>query len=152
MLCYDDKDMDSLIKNVYAPNVHIDYTALFGGKPTDVTSETWTRMLQDALSGFDGTQHTATDMLVELPQPTKGTTRPDTVKVVAYVNAHMKRSAARGTPMMHSGGRSFLELTRSPELEEQGETPWRITKMRIAPAWEDGNLDVLTAAKSLYRK
>ncbi|KXJ91369.1 hypothetical protein Micbo1qcDRAFT_233882 [Microdochium bolleyi] len=147
MLGYDDRDSKSLRDKVYASNVLMDYSALLGTEPTDYPVEDWLEYLFRATEGFDATQHTAQDMLIELPQPTNGATRPKTVAVAAYVNAHMVRRDARGGPMMHNGGRSYFELEHFQEIEDAGENPWRIRKMRVQPAWEDGNSAVLEGAK-----
>lgn len=42
-------------------------------------------------------------MLIELPQPKNGVTRPKTVQAVAYVNAYMVKREARGGPFMQNG-------------------------------------------------
>lgn len=42
-------------------------------------------------------------MLIELPQPKNGATRPKTVQAVAYVNAYMVKREACGGPFMQNG-------------------------------------------------
>ncbi|KAJ1327715.1 nuclear transport factor 2 family protein [Microdochium nivale] len=147
MLGYDDHDMNRLRDKVFASNILMDYSALLGTEPTEYSREDWLQYLKRVTEGFDSTQHTAQDMLIELPQPTNGATRPKTVAVVAYVNAHMVRRDARGGPMMHNGGRTYFELEHSEKIEDAGENPWRISKMRVAPAWEEGNSAVLDVAR-----
>ncbi|KAH7027586.1 uncharacterized protein B0I36DRAFT_327418 [Microdochium trichocladiopsis] len=148
MLGYDDRDFDSLREKVYAPRILMDYSAILGTEPAETSRDDWLKFLDGATVGFDSTQHTAQDMLIELPQPNRGSARPKTVQVVAYVNAHMVKRDARGGPMMHNGGRSYFELEHFQDIEDQGENPWRISQMRVRPAWEEGNTAVLDAAKS----
>ncbi|OTB17335.1 hypothetical protein K445DRAFT_315975 [Daldinia sp. EC12] len=137
------KSSEGLIKDVYAPDVVIDYTSMFGGKPMETTSEAWVKSLEPMMDGLDSTQHVVTNEVIELPQPINGVVRPDKAKVVAQVNGHMLRRAARGKPLMHNGGRYHLELVRLLELEKKGENPWRIKVQATVLGWEDGSSDVM---------
>ncbi|KAG4219961.1 hypothetical protein PC116_g31560 [Phytophthora cactorum] len=116
---------------------------MFGGKPMETTSEAWVKSLEPMMEGLDSTQHVVTNEVIELPQPANGVARPDKAKVVAQVNGHMLRRAARGKPFMHNGGRYHLELVRLPELEKKGENPWRIKVQATVLGWEDGSSDVM---------
>ncbi|KAI0843933.1 SnoaL-like domain-containing protein [Daldinia vernicosa] len=138
------RSTDGLIKDVYAPDVVVDYTSMFGGKPTEATNEAWAKSLEPMMDAFDSMQHVVTNEVIELPQPTKGVSRPDRASVVAQVNGHMFRRAARGKPIMHNGGRYNLELVRLPELEQKGENPWRISRHATVIGWEDGSSDVMS--------
>ncbi|OTA68547.1 hypothetical protein K449DRAFT_419213 [Hypoxylon sp. EC38] len=140
---------EGLIKDVYAPQVVIDYTSLFGGQPMETTGEEWAMSLKPRMSAFDSTQHVVQSLLIELPPPVKGAARPDKCKVTANVNAHLCRKAARGGHMMHNGGRYVLDLVRLPELEQKGENPWRISRHAAVLTWEDGNSDVMNSVSSI---
>ncbi|KAI0895507.1 hypothetical protein F4806DRAFT_84462 [Annulohypoxylon nitens] len=140
---------EGLIKDVYAPQLTIDYTSMFGGSPTETTNEKWADDLDPMMKSFDGKQHLVTSVLIELPQPVNGVARPDKCRVIANVNGHLFRRAARGGPMMHNGGRYVLDLVRLPELEKRGENPWRISRHEAVLSWEDGNSDVMTTVSGV---
>ncbi|KAI1798763.1 SnoaL-like domain-containing protein [Daldinia bambusicola] len=137
------KSTEGLIKDVYAPDVVIDYTSMFGGEPTETTGEAWVKSLEPMMNGLDSSQHVVTNEIIELPQPTNGAAKPDKASVIAQVNGHMLRRAARGKPFMHNGGRYQLELVRLPELEKKGYNPWRISRQVTVVGWEDGSSDVM---------
>ncbi|KAI1138192.1 hypothetical protein F5Y05DRAFT_53398 [Hypoxylon sp. FL0543] len=143
------KSYEGLVRDVYAPQVVIDYTSMFGGQPLETTNEEWARSLEPMMSAFDGTQHVVEGLLIELPQPVEGARRPDKCKVTANVNGHMCRKAARGGHMMHNGGRYVLDLVRLPELEQKGENPWRISRHATVLSWEDGSPDVMNSVSSI---
>ncbi|KAI2626069.1 hypothetical protein GGS26DRAFT_563155 [Hypomontagnella submonticulosa] len=143
------RSFDGLVKEVYAPQVVIDYTSMFGGKPMETTNEEWAKSLEPMMAGFDAMQHIVMGLLIKLPQPTNGVARPDKCTVIANVTGHLFRRAARGGPMMHNGGRYVLDLERFPELEKKGENPWRITVHKTDAIWEDGSSDVMTSVSSI---
>ncbi|KAI1384151.1 uncharacterized protein F4822DRAFT_62599 [Hypoxylon trugodes] len=140
---------EGLVNDVYASQVVIDYTSMFGGKPLETTSEEWATSLKPSMNRFDGQQHIVTGLLIKLPQPAKGVARPDKCSVVANVTGHLVRKAARGGPIMHNGGRYVLDLVRLPELEQKGVNPWRISKQVTVLSWEDGSSDVMAAVASI---
>ncbi|KAI8962581.1 hypothetical protein F5Y11DRAFT_347413 [Daldinia sp. FL1419] len=148
-LYLDLRSTEGLSKDVYAPDVVIDYTSMFGGNPTETTNEAWAKSLEPMMAAFDSTQHVVTNEVIELPQPTKGVARPNKASVIAQVNGHMFRRAARGKPFMHNGGRYNIELVRLPELEKRGENPWRISRQATVIGWEDGSSDVMSAFASI---
>lgn len=51
------RSFDGLVKEVYAPQVVIDYTSMFGGKPMETTNEEWAKSLEPMMAGFDAMQH-----------------------------------------------------------------------------------------------
>ncbi|KAI1251780.1 hypothetical protein MGN70_006349 [Eutypa lata] len=154
-LCIDTKSIDGLIKDVYAPEVEIDYTSLLGGEPSKTTGEGWSRSLEPLGKVFDSTQHVYTSFLIELPQPSPSTSsknspaRPDSCTVVAYGGAHMMRKGAEGGSLIHNGGIAYFEVVRLRDLEERGENPWRISKQRVVMLWEDGNKELVRPMANL---
>ncbi|KAI8965804.1 hypothetical protein F5Y11DRAFT_367249 [Daldinia sp. FL1419] len=127
----DQKSTEGLIKDVYAPQVVLDYTSIFGGHPFETNKEDWAKTISSAAATFDNCQHIVTGLIIELPQPSSGATRPEQCQ------------AAIGGPIMHDGARLALELIRIPELEQKGENPWRLGKQIVDVAWEQGNKDVI---------
>lgn len=67
MLGYDNRDLESLRDDVYAPRVLMDYSALLGTEPTETSRDEWIKNLSDAVAGFDSTQHTATYACTNAP-------------------------------------------------------------------------------------
>ncbi|KAI5865855.1 hypothetical protein GGS23DRAFT_594024 [Durotheca rogersii] len=140
---------EGYVRDVYAPEVVIDYTSLFGGAPLRTTARAWAEMLQPMLGAYDARHHVVSGVLIELPQPAPGVARPDRCAATANVSGHMVRRTARGGPIMHNGGRYALELVRLPELEARGLNPWRISSHATTLAWEDGSTDVMAAVSGI---
>ena len=57
MHSFDTKATSTLIDLVYAPEVHLDYDPLLGGKPEVVSSEEWAKKLEHIHDPYDSTQH-----------------------------------------------------------------------------------------------
>lgn len=57
LLGFDREDYTSLINDVYAPDVHLDYDPLLGGKPETLPSLEWTKRLATIHEPYDTTQH-----------------------------------------------------------------------------------------------
>ena len=51
------KSHDGLVNDVYAPEVVIDYTSMFGGKPIETTGKAWVEEIKPMMDGFDAMQH-----------------------------------------------------------------------------------------------
>ncbi|KAH6657722.1 hypothetical protein BKA67DRAFT_532915 [Truncatella angustata] len=144
VLYYDLKDVSLLEQEVYAPECIIDYTAMFGGEPWHTTSKDWAKEVVELTGTLDSAQHYLSGILVRLPQPgSNGNGRPETCTAIANGGAHMVRQEAEGGQLLHNGGRQDYEVVRLPELEEQGENPWRIRTQKITPLWTKGNPRVL---------
>ncbi|OTB14272.1 hypothetical protein K445DRAFT_134862 [Daldinia sp. EC12] len=139
----DRKSLDGLLKDVYAPRVALDYTSIFGGQPFETTKEEWSKTIIPAAASFDNCQHVLTSLIIELPQPSNGATKPDKCQVYANATGHMVLQAAKGGPMIHDGARLVLDLVRIPELEQKGKNPWRVNKYVADVCWEHGNKDVI---------
>lgn len=59
-LYFDLESFEGLIKDVYAPQVVIDYTSLFGGQPLETTNKEWAESMKPMMKPFDSTQHIVT--------------------------------------------------------------------------------------------
>lgn len=57
LLGFDREDYTSLIKDVYAPEVDLDYDPLLGGNPETLPSPEWTKRLAKIHEPYDTTQH-----------------------------------------------------------------------------------------------
>ncbi|ETS86661.1 hypothetical protein PFICI_00489 [Pestalotiopsis fici W106-1] len=135
MQSFDEVDTPKLVNAVYAPKVHLDYTAIMGGEPQHLESEVWAKSLEPIHSAYEATQHVVQDLLIELPQPTgKSKPRPNSCTAICVGDAKFYRRNGDGLPCVmerRTGGRYDLELVRVPELEEKGENPWRISKQTV---------------------
>ncbi|KAL2020725.1 hypothetical protein VTK56DRAFT_8025 [Thermocarpiscus australiensis] len=149
-LYYDTRNLDALEAEVYADEVFIDYTSIFGGEPYTLSRGECVKRVGAVLDGmFSSTQHVTSGIIANLPQPTANATRPDRVAVYAQVAANLVgKSSADGTlPLTQNGGMLEAEVRRDPELEKQGVNPWRITKYIVIKRWDRGNTTVLDYAK-----
>ncbi|KAI0169828.1 hypothetical protein GGR52DRAFT_551736 [Hypoxylon sp. FL1284] len=140
---------DELADEVYASQVVVDYTSMFGGKPMEMTNQGYVENLRPTMTGFDSIHHIVMGQVIQLPQPVPGVARPDKCTVIANVVGHMTRHGAKGGPMMHNGGRYVLDLVRLPELERKGQNPWRISRHATELLWQEGSSDVMTQVATL---
>ncbi|KAK3939701.1 hypothetical protein QBC46DRAFT_387360 [Diplogelasinospora grovesii] len=152
-ICYDTQDIPTLIKDVFADEVDVDYTSILGGSPFRVGGSEWSERLGKIISAYDSTQHITTGLVINLPQPSGGTKqqRPDIVTVDAQAMATMvKASAATDAAgsILQNGGLLNIELERNQTLEEKGVNPWRITKYVVIKKWTMGNQGVNNTALS----
>lgn len=58
MLAFDERAIETLINQVYTPEITLNYDPLLlGGKPEKVPSETWAKRLEHMHDHYDTTQH-----------------------------------------------------------------------------------------------
>ncbi|KAI0600674.1 hypothetical protein F4775DRAFT_598749 [Biscogniauxia sp. FL1348] len=138
-LAFDNRTPSVLVDSVYTATVHIDYSSIMDKPAEDISSTSWAQSVDSMLSKYDSTQHTAIDLLIELPQP--GTApRPDTCSAIAYGNAWIYKRDAQGRPramVRRNGGRYEFELKRLSAAEAGGQNPWRISLQRVLLAFQD---------------
>ncbi|KAF4631722.1 hypothetical protein G7Y89_g6409 [Cudoniella acicularis] len=101
-----------LENEVFADEVLVDYTTMFGGQPKIFTGkgqvESWKMQLEGC--GADKWQHVNTCLLIELPQPGENVTAPKEVPVIgnSFVTLHRK---TEGEPVeVQNGGGFNLKL------------------------------------------
>ncbi|KAL9091423.1 MAG: hypothetical protein Q9165_004809 [Trypethelium subeluteriae] len=118
----------------------MDYTAMFGGEPTERAAQEqqadWTELMQK----MDVTQHILTSVLSELPSPGPKVSEPNKAKAVVNVTAYLRKKLANGEVReTRNGGRGEFELWRVPDpAEESGGNQWRVSKLKVIPAWDEG--------------
>lgn len=133
-----------LLPQILAPEVILDYTAMFGGEPSTVTPEQVIERFQPMLSKMSGMQHVFASMLIHLPQP--GSCKAEdvtkaSVDANAIVNLIRQEYAEKGGERTSNGGWGQLEVVK---LDVQdGGNPWRISKLKANPLWMAGNVKVL---------
>jgi len=119
------------LTNVFADEVHLDYTSLNGGEPAVLSpqqiADAWSRVL----GGFDATQHLVTNHLV--------TVDGDTAVCTASFQATHRLANPFGAPLWTLGGTYRFDLIRTG-----GE--WRISGVVMTATWADGNHDLMNLA------
>ncbi|KAF2234236.1 hypothetical protein EV356DRAFT_576908 [Viridothelium virens] len=136
----DSQQYSLLSSHVLAPTVTMDYTAMFGGEPIQRTAQAqqanWTELMQK----MDVTQHILTSILPELPSPGPEASVPNKANAVVNVTAYLRKKLINGEVReTRNGGRGEFELLRIPELAEKaGGNPWRVSKLKVFPVWDQG--------------
>ncbi|KAF3762247.1 hypothetical protein M406DRAFT_72265 [Cryphonectria parasitica EP155] len=100
---YDTRSEAGLLSEVFAPEVHIDYTRILGSEPSTVAATEWAPQVVRMCEHFDSSQHIYGNLIIELPQPNTPN-HPDKAKVlVSQAGASMVRAAAEGGPLLQNG-------------------------------------------------
>jgi hypothetical protein len=121
------KRWDGLLNEVLGDDVTLDYSAMFGTPPSDVTREDMAKQWEGIIGRLDSSQHLITwvstplnicipegyvvkisdtfcrSLLIELPQPDEANSLPMTAKVIANVSVTLVRKAAKGDPIARNG-------------------------------------------------
>ncbi|KAK2597061.1 hypothetical protein N8I77_012932 [Diaporthe amygdali] len=141
---YDTRSEAGLRDQVFAPELHVDYSKILGGEPFTVTGPAWAAQAKKLCESFDSSQHLYGYLIIELPQPGSSSTPPEKCTVLGQCGASMVRQGASGgSSLLQNGGQAIIEVVRLPELEAKGVNPWRVSSQIITPAWELGNKAVL---------
>ena len=114
----------SWLASLFAPEVHLDFSAVFGNDPVEVSAEALAQMAQETLEGFDVTHHTAANVLVDVDG--------DSAEVRCHVQSYHQLRMDRGTTD-YCLMRGFWEF-EVQRIQER----WRIRRwsiIRTAP-WE----------------
>jgi len=117
------------VLDLFASQVEVDYSSLFGGEPQYITREQLIANWRQLVPGFTHTTH-----LIGLPAIiVNGASAEASASVVAW---HMlKDEAVAGKDLWLVGG--TYEFAFSKE-----EARWRIAGLTLARAWSDGNQDL----------
>jgi hypothetical protein len=131
----DQREWESL-KAVFADQVALDYTSLFGGEPATLTPEQIVEGWTQGLGGFDATQHLITNHLV--------TVNGDAAVCTASFQATHLLANPLASPLFTLGGTYRLDLVRA-------DGAWKISGLVMTAVWGDGNKDLLTLAPTRSR-
>lgn len=112
--------------------VHIDYTELFGGEPADVSPAHMAATSARLLGGLAGTQHLVGAHLVD--------GAGDEAACRSMVQATHFLPNTGGSSKWTVGARYHMDLRRRGD-------GWRISSIRVAVAWAEGNREVLRLGK-----
>ncbi|KAH8590327.1 SnoaL-like domain-containing protein [Bisporella sp. PMI_857] len=129
---------DDLVSEVFAKDVRVDYTSMFGGKAQVQAVTDLVDWWKSTVVKLDSWQHVSTSILIELPQPGEGVEVPRNAGVVANCLVNLEKKAAKGDPRTSNGGRYILELSKT---NVRG-NPWRVSSLVTDFVWANGNWDV----------
>lgn len=115
------------LQQLFADEVTVDYTSLFGGKAQTIPSEQLMSQWQSVLPGFDATQHLITNHQI--------TINGDTATVIAYVRATHRL----GDGMWVVGGYYVDELVRT-------HNGWKLTAIQYNALYEEGDRSLIEQA------
>lgn len=126
----DIRDWDAFA-TVFADNVTLDFTSLWGGDPQQATPQEVTKTWSALLGAFDATQHLLGNHLV--------TVDGDTGVLTAVFQATHRLANPFGSPLWTLGGTYRIGLTRL-------EGTWKINNVVMTATWAEGNKDILALA------
>jgi hypothetical protein len=114
---------------LFAPEVQVDYTSLFGGEAQPIAREDLIGGWRKLLPGFTRTCHVIGTPVISL----SGETARAAASVVAWHFVKVIELAGRDCWLV--GGRYEMALKKIDGF-------WRITALTLANAWAEGNLDL----------
>ncbi|MEC3917195.1 nuclear transport factor 2 family protein [Nocardia sp. CDC160] len=131
----DIKDWDSF-PSVFADEVTLDYSSVWGGEPATVTPDLIRRDWEKLLGAFEATQHLLGNHLV--------TVDGDRAELTAVFQAIHLLPNRFGSPRWTLGGtyRIGLHLV---------EGDWKIDNVVMTAQWADGNKDIIMIASGGQR-
>ncbi|KAJ7322926.1 SnoaL-like domain-containing protein [Mycena albidolilacea] len=143
LLWYVDRQNWDAVSALFAEEVVIDYTSMLGGEPVHTNGADQVKVWKGMLEYLDSTQHVASGILVDLPQPTvdKPVQRPMKANFTCNVSAHLVRYAARGGPIIHNAGNYAIKFVRSSP-DSMGH-PWLVSAFKANIGFISGNTDVV---------
>ena len=133
-ICADLGLWDKLLAEVFAEEVRVDYTSLFGGEVQKLKSTDLIAGWKSVLPGFTSTQHLLGNHQV--------TVDGDSARALAYVRAHHFLPNKTGSDTWVVGGYYNYELKRDGER-------WRITSMKLNVMYTEGNQHILILAQTV---
>jgi SnoaL-like domain len=139
---YNDRHQWDKLDSIIAPQMVLDYTAMFGGEPRTVTAADLVETWKPVLTKLSSSQHVMSSVLIYLPQPGSTEEEVDRAKVDANVIVNLVRKGFEGGEWTSNGGIMELEVVRVSKDPALG-NPWRISKIKANPAWSTGNTRVL---------
>jgi len=120
------KRWNDLTTGVFAKEMTIDYSAMLGIPPFEITGEGCAQKFEGQVAHVDSTQHIITSvsrsriiptrnehisnstfsgLLIELPEPNEAAAVPMTDKLIANASVTLVKKAAKGDPVTKNGVR-----------------------------------------------
>jgi 3-phenylpropionate/cinnamic acid dioxygenase small subunit len=122
----------ALYRQCFTDEVEVDFTSWSGGTPRKLSADDWVAGVRSTLAGFDATQHTLTNFVIDL--------RGDEATAVVYMSAQHYLPNSMGDSTLLIGGYYTHELVRAA-------TDWKIRKARLTVTWTVGNRHVFELAR-----
>ena len=133
MFVYTDRGRWDDLGGVFADEVTLDWTALFGGEPATVPGPEVGGIWQQGMAGWKATQHLTGNILVELER--------DADEATISVDAQ----ATHYLPDDLGGSHWVLGCYYDMRARRTG-LGWRLTDVTVHPIWSTGNRDLLRRA------
>jgi hypothetical protein len=118
---------------LFADQLRIDYTDIFGGEASVITPADMVRTSQMLLGNLDATQHLVASHVVE--------GSGDTASCRSMVQASHLKPNRTGEPMWTVGAQYHMDLLRTAG-------GWRISGIRVVMKWATGNREVMRLGKT----
>jgi SnoaL-like domain len=135
MFVYTDRRRFDDLSGVFADQVTLDWTALFGGEPATVAGAEVGGIWQQGMAGWKATQHLTGNVLVDI--------EPDPVEATISVDAQATHYLPDGLGQSHWVLGCYYDMrARRTDLG------WRLTNVTVHPIWATGNRDLLRRAAS----
>ncbi|MEM1308131.1 MAG: nuclear transport factor 2 family protein [Cyanobacteria bacterium P01_H01_bin.153] len=133
---YTDQRNWEALTNLFATEVHVDYTAMQGGEPSTMKAIDLVEGWKNFLPGFTGTSHLLGLPNIELNDDEANAELPFTASHV------MEDETLKPNNLWAIGGRYRLRLKHT-------DNQWLIISVQLIPSWQSGNLNLpkLAAAK-----
>ena len=122
----------ALYRSAFADELEVDFTSWGGGTPLKLTADQWVANVRSTLAGFDGTQHTLTNFVVDV--------RGDEATAVVHMSAQHFLPNDKGDSTLLIGGYYTHDLVRTP-------TDWKIRRARLTVTWTTGNRQIFEIAR-----
>ena len=132
---FDTRQPELLRSQVFAKAINVDYTAFFGGEPSQRTNEEIVKSWKELMDKIEASQHIVTGVLSSLvnSSPDTQTTASVSANGTAYLR---KKTADRKVIETRNGGRIEIVMVREGSI--LGTNPWRIAGLKAVPVWDVG--------------
>lgn len=122
----------ALYRQCFTDELEVDFTSWSGGTPRTLSADDWVAGVRSTLAGFEGTQHTLTNFVIDL--------RGDEATAVVYMSAQHNLPNNQGDNTLLIGGYYTHDLVRTP-------VDWKIRKARLTVTWTEGNRHIFELAR-----
>ena len=135
MFVYTDCRRWDELRDVFADEVTLDWTALFGGGPATVAGQEVAGIWQQGMAGWKATQHPTGNILIEI--------EPDAEEATISVDAQATHYLPDDLGGSHWVLGCYYDMrARHTDLGR------RLTNVTVHPIWSTGNRDLLRRAAS----
>ena len=126
----------ALYRSAFTDELEVDFSSWSGGAPMTLPADQWVQNVRSVLSGFEATQHTLTNFVVDVSG--------ETAHAVVYMQAQHFLPNTKGDSTLTLGGYYTHELV----LAAPGD--WKIRKARLTVTWTVGNRHIFDLARERF--